>query len=135
MEIVVGEVWFKKKNQTISLLDCLLNLAVAFGYFENLFTLRDAVKIQRELNRIKSLNRLLDQVGQQEHLYEIFVEATEELLVQLSEAVQKGVQDDSFLLKAFNSEYNANAIITHFRVSGSTIKDILSTFLYFSGFC
>ncbi|KAL2000278.1 hypothetical protein VTN02DRAFT_3325 [Thermoascus thermophilus] len=90
--------------------------AVAFGYFETLFTLRDAVKIQRELNRIKSLNRLLDQVGQQEHLYEIFVEATEELLVQLSEAVQKGVQDDSFLLKAFNSEYNANAIITHFRL-------------------
>ncbi|KAL2009123.1 hypothetical protein VTN00DRAFT_7317 [Thermoascus crustaceus] len=90
--------------------------AVAFGYFENLFTLRDAVKIQRELSRIKSLNRMLDQVGQQEHLYEIFVEATEELLVQLSEVVQKGVQDDSFLLKAFNSEYNANAIITHFRL-------------------
>jgi len=58
-------------------------------------------------------------VGQQEHLYEIFVEATEGLLVQLSEAIQKGVQEDSFLLDAFNSEYNSNAIITHFRVSSS----------------
>lgn len=90
--------------------------AVAFGYFENLFTLRDAVRVQQELVRIKSLNRLLDQVGQQEHLYEIFVEATEGLLVQLSEAIQKGVQEDSFLLDAFNSEYNSNAIITHFRL-------------------
>lgn len=100
-------------------MNCLLSLAVAFGYFENLFTLRDAVRVQQELVRIKSLNRLLDQVGQQEHLYEIFVEATEGLLVQLSEAIQKGVQEDSFLLDAFNSEYNSNAIITHFRVSSS----------------
>lgn len=73
--------------------------------------------MQSELLRIKSLNVLLDQVGQQEHLYEIFVDETEEVFSQITEAIQNGVQDDSFLVDAFNSEYNSNAIITHFRVS------------------
>ncbi|KAL1963799.1 hypothetical protein VTN77DRAFT_7865 [Rasamsonia byssochlamydoides] len=90
--------------------------AVAFGYFENLFVLRDSIRVQQELSRIKSLNRLLDQVGQQEHLYEIFVDATEELLTQIIHSIQNGVPDESFLMNAFNSEYNSNAIITHFRL-------------------
>lgn len=63
------------------------------------------------------MNTLLDQVGQQEHLYEIFVDATEEVFNQISEAIESGVRDDSFLVEAFNNEYNSNAIITHFRVS------------------
>lgn len=67
--------------------------------------------------RIKSLNTLLDQVGQQEHLYEIFVDATEEIFTQILEAIQNGVHDESFLVNAFNDEYNSSAIITHFRVS------------------
>ncbi|OJJ34172.1 hypothetical protein ASPWEDRAFT_173594 [Aspergillus wentii DTO 134E9] len=90
--------------------------AVAFGYFENLFNLRDTLQIHRELLRIKSMNTLLDQVGQQEHLYEIFVDATEEVFNQISEAIESGVRDDSFLVEAFNNEYNSNAIITHFRL-------------------
>lgn len=91
--------------------------AVAFGYFENLFNLRDTLRVHRELLRIKSMNVLLNQVGQQEHLYEIFVDATEEIFNQISEAIQNGVRDDSFLVDAFNNEYNSSAIITHFRVS------------------
>lgn len=63
------------------------------------------------------MNVLLNQVGQQEHLYEIFVDATEEIFNQISEAIQNGVRDDSFLVDAFNNEYNSSAIITHFRVS------------------
>jgi ubiquitin thioesterase protein OTUB1 len=90
--------------------------AVAFGYFENLFLLRDSTKVQQELARIKSLSRLLDQVGQQEYLYEIFVDATEELFSQIIQSIQSGVPEESFLVNAFNSEYNSNAIITHFRV-------------------
>ena len=92
-------------------------LAVAFGYFENLFMLRDTAKVAKELERIKSFNRLLDAVGQQEHLYDIFVDATEDLLLQVSNAIENGTQDETFLLEAFNSEYGSSAIITHFRVS------------------
>ncbi|KAE8321511.1 peptidase C65 Otubain-domain-containing protein [Aspergillus sergii] len=90
--------------------------AVAFGYFENLFNLRDTLRVHRELLRIKSMNVLLNQVGQQEHLYEIFVDATEEIFNQISEAIHNGVRDDSFLVDAFNNEYNSSAIITHFRI-------------------
>lgn len=73
--------------------------------------------MHRELLRIKSLSSLLDQVGQQEHLYEIFVEATEQVFTQVSEAIQNGVHDESFLVEAFNIDYNSSAVITHFRVS------------------
>ncbi|EAW09265.1 OTU family ubiquitin thioesterase [Aspergillus clavatus NRRL 1] len=90
--------------------------AVAFGYFECLFNLRDTLQVHRELLRIKSLSSLLDQVGQQEHLYEIFVEATEQVFTQVSEAIQNGARDESFLVDAFNIEYNSSAIITHFRL-------------------
>lgn len=72
--------------------------------------------MQKELDRIKSLNALLDEVGQEEHLYEIFVDATIEIFERISAAIQNGEQDEAFLLNAFNEEYNSNAIITHFRV-------------------
>lgn len=90
--------------------------AVAFGYFENLFALRDLVLIQNELVRLKSLSSLLDQVGHQDYLYEIFVDATEQVFAQLIQAIQDGVHDDSFLVNTFNVEYSSNAILTHFRV-------------------
>lgn len=73
--------------------------------------------IQREANRIKSLCTLLDRVGQQEHLYEIFVDATDQIFSDLLEAVNQGIRDESFLVESFNNEYNSSAIITHFRVS------------------
>lgn len=92
-------------------------LAVAFGYFENLFLLRDPARVASELARLKGFNKLLNAVGQEEHLYEIFVDATEELLAQILEAFEKESYDSSFLLQAFNDEYNSCAIITHFRVS------------------
>ncbi|PYH44914.1 OTU family ubiquitin thioesterase [Aspergillus saccharolyticus JOP 1030-1] len=90
--------------------------AVAFGYFENLLKLQNLVLAHEELARIKSLNALLDQTGQQEHLYEIFVDATEGVFHQIIEAIQHGIIDDTFLVEAFNEEYNASAIITHFRL-------------------
>ncbi|KAJ5624538.1 cysteine proteinase [Penicillium lagena] len=90
--------------------------AVAFGYFEMLFALRDLSRVQRELARIKSLNTLMDQVGQEEHLYEIFVDATEDIFAQISAAIQNGTPDESFLVDAFNEEYSSNSVITHFRL-------------------
>ncbi|KAJ5288842.1 Ovarian tumor otubain [Penicillium angulare] len=93
--------------------------AVAFGYFETLFNLRDPIGVQRELDRIKSLNTLLDQVGQQEELYEIFVDATEDIFAQTLSAIHNGEQDETFLINAFNEEYNSSAVITHFRLMTS----------------
>ncbi|KAK2834864.1 hypothetical protein FQN49_006838 [Arthroderma sp. PD_2] len=93
--------------------------AVAFGYFENLFALRDQEKVSQELSRIKSFNELFDAVGQQEHLYEIFVDATEELLNSIAEQIGNNNEDGIFILNAFNDEYNSNAIITHFRLMTS----------------
>lgn len=59
----------------------------------------------------------MDQVGQEEHLYEIFVDATEDVFAQISAAIQNGTPDESFLVDAFNEEYSSNSVITHFRVS------------------
>ncbi|KAJ5930433.1 hypothetical protein N7466_005926 [Penicillium verhagenii] len=90
--------------------------AVAFGYFETLFNLRDIMRVQRELARIKSLSTLLDQVGQQEELYEIFVDATEDIFAQTVAAIQNGEHDETFLVNAFNADYSSSAVITHFRL-------------------
>lgn len=89
---------------------------MAFGYFETLFARRDSVHVQHELSRIKSLNSLLDQVGQEEHLYEMFVDATEEAFQKTIAAIQNGDQDETFLVNAFNDEFRSSAIVTHFRV-------------------
>lgn len=78
--------------------------------------MRDQLHVQQELIRIKSLNSYLDRVGLQEHLYEVFVDATEEIFAQTSQAIHNGDQDESFLVNAFNEEYSSQAIITHFRV-------------------
>jgi ubiquitin thioesterase protein OTUB1 len=102
-----------------------LHVAVAFGYFENLFNLRDTLRVHRELARIKSLNVLLDQVGHEEHLYEIFVDATEVIFSEILDAIQNGVRDDSFLVDAFNNEYNSNGTITHFRVSSNLLSAVM----------
>lgn len=96
---------------------CLHCVAVAFGYFENLLNLQNPMQVHHELMRIKAMNALLDQTGQEEHLYEIFVDATEEVFNQITTAIQNGIRDETFLVNAFNEEYNSNAIITHFRVS------------------
>ncbi|KAJ6031493.1 Ovarian tumor otubain [Penicillium herquei] len=90
--------------------------AVAFGYFETLFNLRDTVRVERELRRFQSLNSLLDQVGHQQELYEIFVDATEELFTQTLTAIHNGDHDETYLVNAFNVEYSSTAVITHFRL-------------------
>lgn len=102
---------------SLAMKGCLHCVAVAFGYFENLLNLQNLMQVRHELARIKSMNALLDQTGQQEHLYEIFVDATEDVFNQIATAIQSGIRDETFLVDAFNEEYNSNAIITHFRVS------------------
>ncbi|KAJ6146360.1 Ovarian tumor otubain [Penicillium chrysogenum] len=90
--------------------------AVAFGYFETLFALRDTLRIETEIRRMKSLTTLLERVGLSDSIYEIFVDATEEVLNRTHAAIQNGAQDESFLVDAFNEGYCSDAIITHFRI-------------------
>ncbi|KAL4791797.1 peptidase C65 Otubain-domain-containing protein [Aspergillus venezuelensis] len=90
--------------------------AVAFGYFENLFNLRDPLRVHGEMIRIKSLNTLLGQVGLDETMYEIFVDATEEVFGAIVSAIERGDRNDSFLVDLFNQEYNSSAVLTHFRL-------------------
>lgn len=91
-------------------------VAVAFGYFETLFSLRDILRLEQELARIKSLTYTLDRVGYAEHLYEMFIDATEEIFARTREAIHNGDQDESFLVNAFNNEYQSNSVLMHFRV-------------------
>ncbi|KAK2741357.1 hypothetical protein FQN57_005641 [Myotisia sp. PD_48] len=93
--------------------------AVAFAYFENLFRTGDISKVAHELSRIKGFNQQLFAVGHEEHLFEIFVEATEEVFARIANAIEEESQDESFLVDAFNNEYNSSAIITHFRLMTS----------------
>lgn len=118
METVDGEVRKAKRPYYPSIQMTLLTLvsAVAFGYFETLFSLRDILRVEQELARLKSLTYTLDRVGYAEHLYEMFIDATEEVFAQTSEAIQNGDQDESFLINAFNDEYKSNSILMHFRV-------------------
>ncbi|CAI7612422.1 unnamed protein product [Penicillium viridicatum] len=90
--------------------------AVAFGYFETLFALRDTLRIEAEIRRVKSLTTLLERVGLSDSIYEIFVDATEDVLNRTQAAIQNGAQDESFLVEAFNEGYCSDAIITHFRI-------------------
>ncbi|KAK4865420.1 hypothetical protein LT330_009531 [Penicillium expansum] len=90
--------------------------AVAFGYFETLFALRDTLRIETEIRRMKSLTTLLERVGLSDSIYEIFVDATEDVLNRTHAAIQNGAQDESFLVEAFNEVYCSDAIITHFRI-------------------
>jgi len=103
--------------------DELLNSiqAIAFCYFETLLRLGDRNRILAEETRLKSLNNLLNSLGFQEHLYEDFVEATLDLLRQISASIP--VQDDgAALLAAFNDPEISNGIITHFRVGKRSLE-------------
>ncbi|KAJ5220061.1 cysteine proteinase [Penicillium chermesinum] len=90
--------------------------AVIFGYFEILFNLRDPHRVQAESQRIKNLNGLLDRVGHQQDIYEIFVDETMDIFTQTLTAIQNGVHDESFLVEALCNENQSNAVITHFRL-------------------
>jgi hypothetical protein len=109
--------------------------AVAFGYFETLFALRDIGRIQNEIERLKSLNVLLERVGIAEHIYEIFVDTTEDILSRIQAAIQNGNQDETFLVEAFNENYSSDAVITHFRVSisaGASFQFVFGRLVPFS---
>ncbi|KAJ5780481.1 Ovarian tumor otubain [Penicillium paradoxum] len=103
--------------------------AVAFGYFESLFNLRDTLRINAEIQRMKDLSKLLDQVGISDSIYEMFVDATLDVLDQTRAAIHNGAQDESFLVNLFNDGFYNNSIITHFRTDCFGMKILTSAWI------
>ena len=90
--------------------------ALAYGYFEALLRAGNAMRIQSEIVRLKSLNNLLNAVGNDPMLYEDFVQETIDLLERTG-ADLPCVDDGAMLLASFNDVGVTSSIITHFRVS------------------
>ena len=90
-------------------------IALAYGYFEALLCAGDPVRIQSEIVRLKSLNNLLNAVGNDPMLYDDFVDETLQLLEQ-TRVDLPCVDDGAMLLASFNDGGITGAIITHFRV-------------------
>ena len=74
------------------------------------------MRIQSEIVRLKSLNNLLNAVGNDPMLYEDFVQETFDLLERTS-ADLPCPDDGAMLLASFNDAGITSSIITHFRVS------------------
>ena len=77
------------------------------------------MRIQSEIVRLKSLNNLLNAMGNDPVLYEDFVEETFELL-ERTRVDLPCLDDGAMLLASFNDAEITGAIITHFRVSLTT---------------
>ncbi|KAG8534281.1 uncharacterized protein KY384_001125 [Bacidia gigantensis] len=89
--------------------------AIAFGYCEALLRIGDATKIRAEIERLKTLNNLLEATGQQEFMYEDWVEVTLELLGKMADNISAW-SNETMLLQVFNDLESANAITQHFRM-------------------
>ena len=93
-----------------------LHKALAYGYFEALLRAEDPIRIQSEIVRLKSMNNLLNLVGNDPMLYEDFVQETFDLL-ERTRADLPCVDGGAMLLASFNDVGITSSIITHFRVS------------------
>lgn len=89
--------------------------AVAFTYYEALYTTGDKARIYAEEARLRAFNSSLDQVGFPEHLYEDFALEAFQLLQEMAEAIERG-DGNAKLLSAFNDEPLSMSIITYLKV-------------------
>jgi ubiquitin thioesterase protein OTUB1 len=71
--------------------------------------------IMEEINRLRQLNAMLDRSGLQEFIYEDWVEATANLLQDVSAHLPCG-DNATKLTTAFNNEVGSAEVIQHFRV-------------------
>lgn len=88
---------------------------MSYGYAEAVIRSQDPEKIQALVDRLKSLNRLLDATGQDSYLYEDFVVALPEVLEELAANLEVQNTGD-MLLSKFNDPGVTSAITQHFRV-------------------
>ncbi|KAF2838985.1 cysteine proteinase [Patellaria atrata CBS 101060] len=89
--------------------------AIAFGYFENLARVGDALKFQEEETRLRSMGNILNAVGFDEELYEDFAGDTYDLLRKIAATI--GTSDDgTVLFSSFNDEPLSLSIITYLKL-------------------
>lgn len=89
--------------------------ALAFCYFETLMRIGDKQKFSHEEVRLKSMSRMITDLGHDEHLFEDFVDNTLDCLQQCAVATDNGAQ----LLRVFNDSTPMNqwqGIIAHLKV-------------------
>lgn len=90
-------------------------VAVIFGYYEALLRLGDKQKILEEETRLKSLHNILNQVGYQEYLYEMWADEAFLLLQEVAASIGQP-DDEAPLLAAFNDDNRSKGIMTYFKV-------------------
>jgi len=88
---------------------------MSYGYVEAVMRCGDPVKIKVLIERLKSLNNLLDATGQEAYLYEDFVAVLPDLLEEMITKFPT-LNNEETLLSRFNDLETANAITQHFRV-------------------
>lgn len=95
-----------------------LIIAVIFGYYESLLRLGDKQKILEEETRLKSLHNILNQVGYQEYIYEIWADEAFLLLQEVAASIGQP-DDEAALLAAFNDDNRSKSIMTYFKARSS----------------
>ncbi|KAI5287886.1 hypothetical protein KEM54_005646 [Ascosphaera aggregata] len=77
----------------------------------------DLDRLVAEKKRFRSMCEFLDQTGREPHLYELFLDAVEDVFAQVEQAIKDGrTKDDSTVEEPFNHEYTSDSIVTHFRL-------------------
>ena len=95
-------------------------LAVAFGYFENLFRAGDRHKFLEEETRLKSLGNVINMAGYSQFIWEDFADEIYALLRKCMSA--SSANSEAFLLEHFNNEEIQNQIITYLKVRYTTAQ-------------
>ncbi|KAI5285232.1 hypothetical protein KEM52_002533 [Ascosphaera acerosa] len=94
---------------------------MSFAYFEQLSQLESSQLVRAEKDRFHAMAVLLDAAGRERDLYEIFLDAVDEIFDAVMAAIAQGSPvDDKLLLSLFNDEYTSESVVTFFRlVTGS----------------
>ena len=96
----------------------LINIALTFGYFENLASLRDPHVWSVEKVRFANINGLLRRSGLEEYIWVEWVEATSKLFDELAQ-VNTEETAMSVIEEKFNNSEDSMEILTHLRVSAT----------------
>lgn len=92
--------------------------AVVFGYFELLLQHGDVQFVMKEKERLMAFNDLFAQVGLEPTMAELFTEETLELFEMITNNINMGNRDETFVMDVFNDATptsKADSIIYHFK--------------------
>lgn len=108
-------------------------IAIGFGYFENLVRFGDVNQLQAESARLAALNDYIEKVGgYSPFIIEDFVEVTLDLFAEIIQAVSQGQDAMPILMDKWNAEDSSSAMIYHLRLlAASWLKGNLTQYEHF----